>query len=153
MGTFSATIEIGDPRGERYEAMEALVDTGSSYTWAPRELLERLGVEPVDRWEFETADGRVIERDIGRTWVRIDGRSEVTLVVFGEEGSRPLLGAYTLEGLRLAPDPVNRRLIPVRGLALEVSKHSERRCSKVGSRAVFPVPCSLHPRRRVTSHA
>jgi predicted aspartyl protease len=81
-------------------------------------MLERLGVETVGPWEFETADGRVIERDVGRTWVRIDGRREVTLVVFGEEGSRPLLGAYTLEGLRLAPDPVNRRLVPVRSLAL-----------------------------------
>ncbi len=118
MGTFETTIEIGDPEGERFEPLEALVDTGSSYTWAPREFLERLGVPPVGRWEFETADGRVIEQDVGRTWVRIDGRSEVTLVVFGEAGSRPLLGAYTLEGLRLAPDPVNRRLVPVRGLAL-----------------------------------
>ena len=118
MGTFQATIEIGDSQGSRYEALEALVDTGSTYTWVPRGLLERLGIETVGRWEFETADGRVIERDVGRTWVRIDGRSEITLVVFAEEGSRPLLGAYALEGLRLAPDPVNRRLVPVRGLAL-----------------------------------
>ncbi|MDO8615512.1 MAG: hypothetical protein Q7T33_07205 [Dehalococcoidia bacterium] len=124
MGTFETTIEIGDPQGERYEALEALVDTGSTYTWAPRGLLERLGVESVGPWEFETADGRVIERDVGRTWVRIDGRSEITLVVFGEEGSRPLLGAYTLEGLRLAADPVRRRLVPVRGLALRGVAHA-----------------------------
>src|SRR3990172_11506852 len=118
MGTFQATIEIGDSQGSRYEALEALVDTGSTYTWVPRGLLERLGIETVGRWEFETADGRVIERDVGRTWVRIDGRSEITLVVVGEEGSRPLLGAYALEGLRLAADPVRRRLVPVGGLAL-----------------------------------
>ena len=29
-----------------------------------------------------------------------------------------LLGAYTLEGLRLAADPLNGRLVPVRGLAM-----------------------------------
>jgi predicted aspartyl protease len=118
MGTFETTIEIGDPQGERYETLEALVDTGSTYTWAPRELLERLGVQSVGSWEFETADGRVVERDVGRTWVRIDGRSEITLVVFAEEGSRPLLSAYALEGLRLAVDPLRQRLVPARGLAL-----------------------------------
>lgn len=121
MGTFSATLEIGDPEGSQYQTIEAVVDTGSTYTWAPRDFLQRLGVQPVGRREFETADGRVIERDVGRTWVRMDGRSEITLVVFGEEGSKPLLGAYTLEGFGLAADPVRRRLVPARGLALKLS--------------------------------
>ncbi len=48
----------------------------------------------------------------------MDGREEVTLVVFGEPDAPALLGAYTLEGLRLAADPVSRRLIPVPGLLL-----------------------------------
>jgi len=38
------------------------------------------------------------------------------IVIFGEPGSEPLLGAFTLEGFRLAADPVNRRLVPVPGL-------------------------------------
>ena len=36
MGTFSVEIEIGDAAGERWETVEALVDTGASYTWLPR---------------------------------------------------------------------------------------------------------------------
>ena len=118
MGTFSVPIEVGDPRGGQWERLQALVDTGASYTWIPRDILARLGVSPQERWEFETADGRVIEREVAETRVRVNGRQRITLVVFGEEGSRALLGAYTLEGLRLAPDPVNRRLVTVRGLAL-----------------------------------
>ena len=118
VGTFRVTIEIGDPQGSRFDPVEALADTGSTYTWVPRDILSRLGIEPVWRQEFETADGRIIEKDLGRTWVRIDGRPEITLVVFGDEGGLPLLGAYTLEGFGLAPDPVNRRLIRVRGLAM-----------------------------------
>src|SRR3989337_869403 len=114
MGTFRASIEIGDARGERYEALEALVDTGSTYTWAPRELLAQLGVVPQSRVEFETADGRVIERDVAQTWVRHNGNAHITFVVFGDEGSEPILGAYTLEGFLLAPDPVGQRLVPVR---------------------------------------
>ena len=38
-----------------------------------------------------------------------------TWVIFGEDGMSPLLGAYTLEGLLLAVDPYNERLIPVVG--------------------------------------
>ncbi len=119
MGTFRATIEIGDPQGERYEALEALVDTGSSYTWVPRDLLRELGVEPIGRREFETADGRIIERDVAVTMARYDGQALPTIVVFGDEGSSPLLGAYTLEGFGLAPDTLGRRLVPVRGLAMK----------------------------------
>lgn len=121
MGTFRAAIEIGDPQGEQYESIEAVVDTGATYTWVPRDVLTRLGVTPQSMREFETADGRVIEREVGRTWVRVDGKTEITLVVFGDEGSVPLLGAYTLEGFGLAADPLGRRLVPVRGLALKSS--------------------------------
>jgi molecular chaperone DnaK len=120
MGTFHAAFEIGDPKGESYEAIDALVDTGSSYTWAPASLLRHLGVVPQFRMEFETADGRVIERDVAQTWVRHDGNAHITFVVFGDEASPALLGAYTLEGFGLAPDPLRRRLVPVRRLAMKV---------------------------------
>lgn len=116
MGAFRVTIEIGDPSGQRFETVEALVDTGATYTTASAPLLARLGVVPHTRDSFVLADGRRVERDIGRTWVRVDGRGEITLVVFGDPDTPPLLGAYTLEGLRLAADPVGRRLIPVPGL-------------------------------------
>ena len=118
MGTFQVSIEIGDPAGQRYEMVEALVDTGASYTMVPAPLLERLGVTPHVRAPFLLADGRQVDRDIGRAWVRVDGRAELTLVVFGDPGAQSLLGAYTPEGLRLAADPVGRRLIPVPGLLL-----------------------------------
>lgn len=118
MGAFTATIAIADPQRQRWEPLVALADTGSTYTWIPRDVLERLSVQPEFRWEFETADGRVIERDVAETAARMDGQQRTTLVVFGEPGSMPLLGAYTLEAFGLAADPVNRRLIRVRGLAM-----------------------------------
>ena len=118
MGTFSVAIEIGDPQGQRWETVHALVDKGGSFTWAPRDVLERLGVQPEFRFEFETADGRIIERDAAQTRARVDGQQRITIVVFGDLGSQPMLGAYTLEGFSLAPDPVNRRLIRVRALAM-----------------------------------
>lgn len=115
MGTFSVRIEVGDRDRERFEPVEALVDTGSTYTVLPRGLLQELGV-PVDRRaRFVLADATEVERDIGRTWVRFDGREEFTLVVFGDEA---LLGAVTLEEFLLAPDPSSGQLVPVRGLMM-----------------------------------
>jgi predicted aspartyl protease len=118
MGTFNVEIHVGDQRGERFEVIETLVDTGSTYTILPASLLGRLGVVPHRTSVFELADGSQREWPIGQTWVRLDGNQEMTLVVFGEDGVQPLLGAVTLEEFLLAPDPVRRRLVPVHGLAM-----------------------------------
>jgi len=113
-------MDIGDPQGRTWEPVAAVVDTGSTYSWVPADVLERLGVEREYSEEFETADDRVITRDVGHTRVRLEGRTRITLAVFGDEGSVPLLGAYTLEGFLLAVDPVQQRLVPVRGLAKRI---------------------------------
>ena len=120
MGTFRVQVEIGDPTGEFWETVDALVDTGATYTMIPTPLLRRLGVKPYTRGVFTRADGSHAEHDIGHGWIRVGGRTVITLVVFGEAVAEPLLGAYALEGLRLAPDPVGRRLVPVPGLLMEL---------------------------------
>lgn len=118
MGTFHVTIEVGDLQGNLWETIAALVDTSASHTVVPASLLRRLGVTPHDRWPFRLADERIVERDVGQAWIRIDGRAAIRIVVFGEEGAEPLLGAESLEGLRLGVDPVGRRLIQVPGLLM-----------------------------------
>lgn len=114
MGSFRYRIEIGSQQGA-FEALDALVDTGATYTWVPRSLLEKLGIVPAFRREFLLADGRTIQRDVAQVTARIDGQSLYTLCIFGDEGSEPLLGVVTLEEFGLGVDPVNRRLIPVPG--------------------------------------
>lgn len=114
MGTFTVSIQVGDfPAGRRYQAVEALVDTGATYPVVPRSLLVSLGVTPVDRQPFALADGRVVEYDVGLVSLHLQGRALPVLCVFGEEGSSPMLGAVALETFGLAVDPVERRLIPV----------------------------------------
>ena len=76
--------------------------------------LQKLGVIEEEREEFELADGSVREYPLGETRVRVNGREVSTVVVFGEEESSPILGAYTLERLMLAVDPRNQRLMRVR---------------------------------------
>ena len=113
MGTFSVPIEIGNPDGTQYETIRALVGTGANYTTVPAPLLRELGVPVHDQVTFILADDRRIRRDVGRTWIRIDGRSEITLVVFGDEDTEALLGAYTMQGLLMNVDAANERLIQV----------------------------------------
>ena len=116
MGTFSVPIEIGDPEGTQYQTVRALMDTGASYTTVSAALLRDLGVPVHDQVTFILADERRIRRDVGQTWVRIDGRPIITMVVFGDRDAEALLGAYTLQGLLLNVDTANERLIQVPGL-------------------------------------
>ena len=117
MGTFRYTIEIGDPQGEHFERIEALVDTGASYTTLPASLLNRLGVAPMGRRRFRIANGGTMLQAIGQTWVRIDEEAYIQLVVFGPE-DQALLGAFSLEGFGLAVDPLGKRLVPMEGLLM-----------------------------------
>ncbi len=118
MGTVKVTIGVGDQRGQRFEDLEVTVDTGSTFTAVPRELLQRLGV-PVERSvQSELADGSNAPVDIGRTVVRLVGQEFPTPVIFGEEGEPSLLGVVTLEEALLSVDPVSGRLIPTNVLRL-----------------------------------
>jgi predicted aspartyl protease len=116
MTTFRVPLQIGDLAGRRFEAVEAIVDTGSTFTAAPRELLERLGIQPARRQRFRIASGAVIESDVGDALVRLEGVQGATPVIFNEPGEPTLVGAVTLEAFLLGVDPAAQRLVPVEGL-------------------------------------
>lgn len=44
MGTFLYPVRVSRLDGEAAETVEALVDTGATWTWIARPLLERLGI-------------------------------------------------------------------------------------------------------------
>ncbi len=111
MGTFSWPMRITSADGQEAKVIEATVDTGAAFTTLPAHLLHDLGIEPVGRRRFLLADGRRVEMNYGEARATIDGDTVTTIVVFGEDESPPLLGAYTLEGLALAVDPVEQRLV------------------------------------------
>lgn len=121
MGTFRVTVHLAGATGERFQLLEALVDTGASYTWIPRDTLEGLEVRPDESRVFVLADGREVRYPVAWVRVRLGERTQPTLVVCGDSGTEPLLGAFTLEGFGLGVDPVNRRLIPVPALLKAVA--------------------------------
>lgn len=115
MGVFKVPIEIGNLQASRFETVEALVDTGANYTMIPRSILASLGISPAWRRTFALADGREREFDMAETRARLGGAMATTIVIFGEEGVTPLLGAYTLESFGLSVDPLRQRLVELVG--------------------------------------
>jgi predicted aspartyl protease len=117
MGTFRKRIELAATPDGRFRNIYALVDTGSLYTWVPGRTLRDMGIEPTRTRRFRMANGKEEDRDTAEAVLRIDGQVIHTIVVFGEETEKrkdlTLLGAYALEGLALAVDPVNKRLVQV----------------------------------------
>ena len=112
MGTFTVTVEIGQSSAGEFTQVEALVDTGATYTVLPAGALVRLGIQAIETVSFEVADDRTVEYQVGEARIRLDGRERTTLVVFGPEGSAPLLGATTLQLFNLAVDVLYRWVDP-----------------------------------------
>ena len=114
MGIFRTTIVVAhfaDPSVRR-ELSDAMVDTGSEYNWIPSQTLTELGVLPERVESFETADGRVLHRNVGFARIFVADRSAIVAVAFAEPGDMVLLGAVGLETLNLRIDPGRKELVP-----------------------------------------
>ncbi len=117
MGTFSVAVTVGNPVSAAREVVEALVDTGATFSVLPSSLLHRLGIEPTRTRRLRFANGQVEERQTGMALFEIEGVDCEAMVVFGPENLH-LLGATTLEALLLMVDPINRQLVPEVGLLM-----------------------------------
>ena len=115
MGEFSWPVGVWSADGERLETVDALVDTGASYSMFPRSMLERLNIAPIGQRGFEQADGSVILRDIGEAMLAINDDEGIQRVIFGDDESEPLIGAGTLQGFLLVVDAVTEELVPRTG--------------------------------------
>lgn len=113
MGRFTHPITLIAPSGT--ETVEALVDTGSTFTSIPAPVLERLGVRSYRTVRLRLANGRVHECSLGEVVAELDGVRATIICVFGDPESPAVIGAHTLEAFLLAADPVERRLVPVEG--------------------------------------
>ena len=118
MGTFTQPIRLHAASGDYTEELDALVDTGATFTIVPAPILERLGVTPDRTARLRLANGQIEERALGRIRADLNGESEIIICVFGEPDTLPIIGAHTLEGFLLGVDPVDQRLVPVEGYQL-----------------------------------
>ena len=82
MGIFSIPVEISDQERHRWVALTAIVDTGASISSVPAPVLRELGVPVLMTQEFEFGQGEVRRMEVGQTWIRLEGKEVVTLVLF-----------------------------------------------------------------------
>jgi predicted aspartyl protease len=89
----------------RVVEVEGIVDTGAMYSVVRRDILEQLGVKPVERRKFRAFGGHV-ERDIGEVGMVLMGRRRIVPVIFGEDGDPAVVGVTALEIFGLEVDVV-----------------------------------------------
>ncbi len=90
-----------------------LIDTGSVFSFAPRDKLTSIGIGPLRKEIFRQMDGTLIEREVGRALLRIAGKEEVVPIVLGEPADAAVVGVVALEALALGLDPTSGQLRPV----------------------------------------
>jgi predicted aspartyl protease len=113
MGQFTVKARLESPtRAGSPQDAEFLVDTRAAFTWVPEEIAEAAGLVAHDRIQVRLADGRQTDCTLAWATMTLESHTDLTLVLIGARHTRPLLGAFTLEGFRLTVDPTNRRLIP-----------------------------------------
>ena len=111
MSTFEVAVRVGHMLYGDMAGVMALVDTGATDTVLPGSFLHQLGVQPDMKIQVAYADGETRETDSGQVRIAHNGVERVCPVMFGQEDIY-LLGATTLEILKLVVDPVNEVLGP-----------------------------------------
>lgn len=110
MGSFVVPVEVANVVNKEFQTVEALVDTGASYSKLPASLLEGMAIEPTGEEAFVLADGEVRTYAVGYALFRYGGKERPSTVIFGGEEVF-LLGAITLQELGLSVDAYNERLV------------------------------------------
>lgn len=103
---------------DTYEA-DFLVDTGSMDTMAPASDLKRIGIQPLGKDIYELANGEVVEYEYGNAEMKFMNQLIPTRIVFGPDGSEPILGVIALESAGFIVDPKNRMLRKLRARSLK----------------------------------
>lgn len=114
MGITNVRATVGNPADPARRCdIEFLVDSGATYSLVSAEILRSLGIEPHSSRDFILGNGEVVTRKMGTALFEYRGMRGDSLVMFGEPGDAPLLGATTLEGFGLILDPFRRELKPL----------------------------------------
>ena len=112
MSTFAVRVTLMHPE-HREQTIEAdlLVDTGSTYSLLPPDLVERLRLPIFRQTRAMLASGEHATYRLGEVRMRIGDDERTTVFFAGAPSAKPLLGAVTLEEFGLGVDPSNQRLI------------------------------------------
>ena len=134
MGATYVDVTVRNPADpDRSWTGKFLVDTGAFDSLVPREHLEGIGLAPRGRRGYVLADGNPTTLEITIAEIEFEGEIVGGTIVYGEDGSEPLLGVTALESGGFEVDPRNEQLKrlpavllkPIQ-LARRLSRHPER---------------------------
>lgn len=117
------TVTLTPPGGgARAYTASFLVDTDATDSMAPASELRRVGIRPIGNRSYELANGEVLERPFGLAQIEVMGEITAGRVIFGPEGTEPILGVTALESVGITVDPANQTLrrlpsIPLKRIA------------------------------------
>ena len=116
--TYSVRFALYCPDRSRSRLLIGVVDIGASFTVIPAHILDELGISRLEQETFILADGSEHHLAIGDATIQLQGYTASVRVVFGSDPYKTLIGFSTLADVRLAVDPVHRRLLPVDRIVL-----------------------------------
>jgi predicted aspartyl protease len=121
MGTFKTKLRVWNPAepGKVYEP-EVWVDTGAAFSWISRARLEAMGIGALRKMQFRTIEGHIVERSLAGAYIGVNEYIGPDTLVMAEPTDSEVMGAHSIEGLGLAADPVQKKLVPSIMLALAV---------------------------------
>jgi clan AA aspartic protease len=115
MGLIRTTVSLRAFHGSKkaYQAL-FLVDTGATDSMAPTSELKAAGIKAVGKIVYELADGTRKEMSYGLATIEFMGDTTAGRVIFGPEGTEPILGVTALEstGIELNPKDHTLKRLP-----------------------------------------
>ncbi|MBS7611157.1 retroviral-like aspartic protease family protein [Candidatus Bathyarchaeota archaeon] len=109
MGETAVKFKVYGPYGFSTE-LEAIVDTGATFTKIPESVASELGLQVNYEAEVELGDGRVVKRGLALGEVEIESVRRPVLIAVGGEEERPIVGYTTLELLGFKVNPITGKL-------------------------------------------
>lgn len=109
MGETRTRLKVYGLNGKVAE-LEALVDTGATFTKIPETVARGLELEAKYEKEVELADGRRVKRGLALAEVEIEEVKRPVLIAIGGEQEKPLIGYTTLEVLGFRVNPITGKL-------------------------------------------
>jgi len=114
LGETITRVRVYGPDGT--SELEALVDTGATFTKISRSIASRIGVRPKREVLTQVATGEIIKRQTSTLDAEIKGVRDTVPVVIGEDHEPTVIGYTTLEILGFKINPVTGELEPTHAL-------------------------------------
>jgi clan AA aspartic protease len=110
MGLTQVVVRLFNSNSANTYEADFLVDTGSMDTMAPASALKKLGIQPDGKDLYELASGEFVEYEYGSAKVEFMGEVVPIRIIFGPDGTAPILGVVALETAGYIVDPKNQAI-------------------------------------------